>query len=424
MEDWVQRDSHVIWHPYTQMQTAPPPIPIVRASGATLYDSAGNAYFDAISSWWVTLHGHSHPYLIEKIHAQLQQLDHVLFAGATHPAAIELAERLLKYFPQHHRIFYSDNGSTAVEVALKMALQTFANRQNPRSTFIAFEGGYHGDTVGAMSVSSRCLFTDPFLPLLFKAHFIPPPFSGHEEESIAQLKQILEADSSVAAFIFEPLIQGVAGMQMHSPQGLDALIRLCHEQGIWCIADEVFTGFGRTGRWFASDFLEETPDLICLSKGLTGGVMAAGATLCTDALYQEFLSEDLQKTFFHGHSYSGNPVACAAALASLDLLEQPGCWESIQRIESRHHLFAESLQGHPQLRGIRRQGTILALELEVAGASSYLSDIRRQIVNHFMAQSIWIRPLGNTLYFVPPYCTTDKELDHLYHSTLEFLQKK
>lgn len=413
-----ERDQAVIWHPYTQMKLAAPPVPIVRGEGAYLIDEAGNRYLDAVSSWWVNLHGHAHPYIAQKVSEQLHILEHVIFAGFTHPAAVELAERLLKLLPGHQqKLFYSDNGSTAVEVGIKMAFQYWYNQDKPRNRIIAFENAYHGDTFGAMSASARSAFTAPFMPMLFEVDFIPVP----TEENVTEVKRKLTelvASGAHAAFIFEPLVQGAGGMIMYEAPYLDELIAICKAQEMLMIADEVLTGFGRTGKLFACDHLQQNPDIICLSKGLTGGTMAFGATSCIQKIYDAFLSDDRIKTFFHGHSYTGNPLACTAALASLDLVEQPGFKENLHRISEQHRQFRNRILAMPYVQDCRCTGTIMALEFKTDSAYSYFSSIRDALYDYFLNKKIICRPLGNVIYLIPPYCITNEELYYLY-STIE-----
>ncbi|MFT2011419.1 adenosylmethionine--8-amino-7-oxononanoate transaminase [Pontibacter sp. 13R65] len=407
------RDQQVIWHPYTQMKTAAPPIPIVRGEGALLFTETGEAYIDAVSSWWVTLHGHAHPYIAQKVAEQLQTLEHVIFAGFTHPAAVELAERLIQVLPEgQRRIFYSDNGSTAVEVALKMALQFWHIQGIPKTQIIAFRDSYHGDTFGAMSVSARSTFTAPFQQFLFDVDFIDVPVPGHEEQTFAQLEELLQQNDK-AAFIYEPLVLGTAGMVMYTPAILDRLVALCQHHQVLTIADEVMTGFGRTGQTFASHYLSHKPDMVCLSKGLTGGTMALGVTSCTERLYEAFLHEDKSKTFFHGHSYTANPVACAAGLASLDLLLQEHTQTNIARISAQHAAFAQQIKELAHIKEVRQQGTILAIEFEV-GTTSYFSNLRDTLYNYALSQGLILRPLGNIIYCLPPYCITNEQLSHVY----------
>jgi adenosylmethionine-8-amino-7-oxononanoate aminotransferase len=413
--DLAERDHAVLWHPYTQMQTAPLPIPIVRGEGSWLIAEDGTRYLDGISSWWVNLHGHAHPHIARRVSEQLHTLEHVLFAGFTHPSAVELAEQLLQVLPANQaRAFYSDNGSTAVEVALKMVLQYFHNQGQPeRRTFICFRDAYHGDTFGAMAVSGRGAFTAPFAPLLFDVEFLDVPVPGREAEVLAQLDAVV-GRADVAGFIFEPLLLGTAGMLTYSAAVLDELLRRCRHHGLLCIADEVMTGFGRTGPLFASEYLASPPDIMCFSKGLTGGTMALGLTTCTAAIYEAFLSEDRLKTLFHGHSYTANPVACAAALASLELTRRPECAAGRTRIAAAHAQVALELAGQPGVRAVRHLGTMLAVEFAVETTTSYFSSLRDQLYALALKHRVILRPLGNIIYLLPPYCTTDAELALLY----------
>lgn len=417
-----QRDKKVIWHPYTQHQINSESIGIVKAKGAYIYDENGKKYIDAFSSWWTCLHGHSHPYIAKKVSAQLKNVEHVIFAGFTHEPAIELAERLVKKLPKNQkRIFFSDNGSTAVEVALKMSFQYWYNKGQSKPKVIAFKNAYHGDTFGAMSVSERGAFTKPFQFGLFDTIFVDAPVKGKEEEAITQLKSsVISNQSSVSAFIFEPLMQGAAGMILNDADALSKMIRICKENNIHTIADEVFTGFGRTGKFFASDHLSEKPDIMCLSKGLTGGTMAMGATSCTDELFNAFLSEDRTKTFFHGHSFTANPVACSASLASMDLMEQKSTWRNIKRINRKHLSFQKTISRRSSVI-TRVLGTILAIEVKTSGETSYFNTLRDKAAAFFLDKGILLRPLGNVIYLVPPYCIGDKDLDYIYDSIQEFL---
>ncbi len=415
-----QRDQAVIWHPFTQMQTAPLPIPISRGEGAVLYGPEGKTYIDAISSWWVCLHGHAHPYIAGRVSAQLRTLEHVIFAGFTHEPAVALAETLLTILPPNQaRIFYSDNGSTAVEVALKMAFQYWHNLGKPRQKVVAFQDAYHGDTFGAMSVGGRSAFSAPFAPFLFDVVYLPTPVPGQEIETLRQAESLFT--NEVAAFIAEPLVQGAGGMIMYEPAVLDKLFHLARQQNILIIADEVMTGFGRTGNLFASDYLTEKPDMLCLSKGLTGGTMALGVTSCTAAVYSAFLSADKQKTLFHGHSFTANPLACTAALASFDLLMSDETQASIQRIASRHREFAGQLVKYPMATNIRQRGTILAFDLVAGGQTSYFNQIRDVAYNFLLDRGVLMRPLGNVLYLLPPYCITNEQLAYVYAQIEELL---
>ncbi len=421
----TEADKQYIWHPYTQMGLNPTHIPIVRGSGAYLYDENGTAYLDAISSWWVNIHGHAHPYIAQKVSEQLNTLEHVIFAGFTHPTAVSLAQRLMNHLPKNQRkIFYSDNGSTAVEVALKMALQYWFNIEQPRTRFIAFENAYHGDTFGAMSISGRGAFTAPFNELLFDVSFLPVPVPGMEEESLDKFDQYLKVHGKeTAAFIFEPLVQGTAGMVMYEAQWLDKLIALCRQYGILIIADEVMTGFGRTGTFFASHQITQQPDMCCLSKGLTGGTMALGITSCGQSIFDAFYSTDKLKTLFHGHSFTANPVACSAALASLDLMEMPETTANLARIEQSHRQFADSIRNQIGVKHCRVKGTIFAVELETGSGTTYFNTIRDQLYAFFMSEHILLRPLGNIIYIMPPYCITNEELNRIYKTIEQAIKR-
>lgn len=416
----IERDQATIWHPYTQAQTAVPPVPIVRGEGVYLIDDQGKKYIDAISSWWVNIHGHAHPYIAEKVFEQLKVLEHVIFGGFTHPAAVELAERLLAMLPaSQQKIFYSDNGSTAVEVALKMCIQYWSNQGTARTKVLAFNHAYHGDTFGAMAVSGRSIFTAHFENFLFEVVYIDLPNEGNIE---AIKSQISSLKSDLAAFIFEPLVQGAAGMLMYEARYLDELLSHCQREEVLTIADEVMTGFGRTGKLFASEYLYQQPDVMCLSKGITGGTMALGVTSCSRKIYEAFLSDDQLKTLFHGHSFTANPVACSAALASIDLMEKPETMQHIARIEKQHVEFMESIKGHPKLKDIRRTGTILALEWITDDGTSYLNQLRNQLYDYFLQQGVLLRPLGNIIYILPPYVITDEQLGYIYEKIKEALK--
>jgi len=408
----VDRDLKVIWHPYTQMKTALSPVPIVRGEGACLYDENGKRYIDAVSSWWVNIHGHANPYIAQKVAEQLNKLEHVIFAGFTHQPAVELAERLLAVLPSNQqKAFYSDNGSTAVEVAIKMCLQYWHNQGINRTKILAFKNAYHGDTFGAMAVSGRSAFTAAFDNLLFEVEFIDTP----NESNIEGLKShISNLKSDLSCFIFEPLVQGASGMLMYEAKYLDELMVHCRNEDVLLIADEVFTGFGRTGKRFACDHLSVQPNIMCFSKGLTGGTMALGLTTCTQQIFDAFLSDDRLKTLFHGHSYTANPVACSAGLASLDLFLDPSSQQNIDRIVNSHKEFAIKIKDHPKIRTTRQTGTILAMEWETGSDTSYFSSLRDRLYLYFLEAGIILRPLGNIIYILPPYCITDEQLNYIY----------
>jgi adenosylmethionine-8-amino-7-oxononanoate aminotransferase len=419
--NWQEKDKAYIWHPFTHQKYASEEILINRADGLYFYDERGNAYMDAIASWWVNLHGHAHPYLSKKVSEQLHKLEHAIFSGFTHKPAIELAERLLKHLPANQsKLFYSDNGSTAVEVALKMVFQYWHNRNNSRNLFIAFEGAYHGDTFGGMSVGARNVFNQAFENHLFHVAHIPLPTRDNIEQIKAVMLDWLH-HHDIAGFIFEPLVQGAGGMVMYETELLNELVGFCKAHQIITIADEVMTGFGRTGKFFASDYLSNKPDIICLSKGLTGGYMPLGVTSCAEFIYEAYVSEDKAKTFFHGHSYTANPTACSAALASLDLMEKDETWQQIQMISNKHAEFAEEIRVNLRCKDVRTMGVILAIELQTEEETHYLNGAGESIATFFLKRGIILRPLGNVFYVLPPYCVQAQELNSIYSAIRDFL---
>ena len=395
------------------MKTAKAPIQIIKGKGTYLTSLDGTDYLDGISSWWVNLHGHCHPYIAEKIAQQALELEHVIFAGFTHPSALEFSARILPLLPgKMRKIFYSDNGSTAVEIALKMALQYWYNQTCSRTKIVTFKGGYHGDTFGTMSAGGKNAFNRPFWNHLFDVITITPPIDGQEEKSIEEFKAVLST-YNIACFLFEPLIQGVSGMVIHSAKVLNHLLKICREYEVVTIADEVMTGFGRTGPLFASERLEEKPDIICLSKGITGGFLPLGATACKENIYETFHSDDKHKALLHGHSYTGNPLACASALASLDLLQASSCEKQREMIERAHINFVTQWKGHPKLKRCESLGTILALEYTDKNCT-YFSSLSDFLYQFFINRKIILRPLGNVLYVLPPYCISKDELTLIY----------
>ncbi|MBA3957904.1 MAG: adenosylmethionine--8-amino-7-oxononanoate transaminase [Parachlamydiaceae bacterium] len=411
----TERDRACIWHPFTQMQHSCA-IPLIKGQGAYLYDEKGRAFLDAISSWWVNLHGHAHPYIAKQIEQQAHQLEHAIFAGFTHEPAIALAERLLKLLPGNmSKLFYSDNGSTAVEVALKIAIQFWHNKDSHtnRKRVICFSEGYHGDTFGAMSVAGKSELNRPFWSHFFKVDVILPPYVGKEAQTLQTLRSILEREET-ACFIFEPLVLGVAGMRMYRPEGLSAILELCHQYGVITIADEVMTGFGRTGPLFASSTLEIKPHMICLSKGITGGFLPLGVTACEEFIFEAFLSEDKTKTFLHGHSYTANPLACRAALANLDLLITSECTQQRQDIALSHQRFCQEYNEHPPFKRCESLGTILVVEYLSKETGSYFHSQRDALYLYFLKNGVLVRPLGNIVYLIPPYCITQEELQFVY----------
>jgi adenosylmethionine-8-amino-7-oxononanoate aminotransferase len=423
MKSWEEKDREYIWHPFTPLEGALEPLFISSAQGSYLYTEDGRKIIDGISSWWVNLHGHSHPVIAKAIAHQASKLEHVIFAGFTHEPAIQLAENLLSILPPNFsKIFFSDNGSTAVEVAIKMAIQYWRNKNQVKNKIIAIQGAYHGDTFGAMSVGERGPFSDHFKNHLFEVEFIDWPSADKEEFVIRQYEKLVK-DEQVAAFIFEPLVQAAGGMRMYSSQFLEKVLGLSEKYKVITIADEVFTGFGRTGKNFATDYLGQKPDLIALSKGITGGSLPLGVTACSKKIVDAFQSDEVAKTFFHGHSFTANPIACAAANASFSLLMKDECKEKISHIELSHKTFSTSLAGNKFVKEVRQIGTILAIELDTQTKTSYFNDIRKKIYSFFLERDILLRPLGNVIYFLPPYCIDDGDLKTVYEGIREFLNE-
>ena len=405
-----------LWQPTTQVRTAPAPLRVRSGRGALLELEDGRQLIDAISSWWVTLHGHGEARIADAIAAQAQQLEQVIFANFSHAPAETLAKRLSQRSGLA-RTFFSDNGSTAVEVALKIAWQWWQNRGEARQQLIAFEGAYHGDTVGAMAVGARSLFTAAYEPLLFEVARVdwpaisdddPEPLQ-REQAALAQLERALQTPT--AAVILEPLIQGASGMAMVRPAFLQAVAQRVKAAGALLIADEVMTGFGRSGHLFACQRAGIEPDLMALSKGLTGGFLPMGVTLASEALYQGFISDDPRATFFHGHSFTANPLGCAAALASLELLEANP--ERYTGFEARHRPLLAELGRHRRARRPRCLGTVAAIDVAV-DQPGYLHGVGRQIQRHCLEQGVYLRPLGHVVYLLPPLCLSDAQLEQCY----------
>lgn len=412
-------EKHNVWPPWTQVATARKPIPIVKAQGSYLYAADGRTYLDGISSWWVNLHGHTHPYIAEKIHAQAEVLEHVIFADFTHPPAEELAEKLVAMLPGNmSKIFYTDNGATAVEAALKMALQYWYNQDpdTPRKKVVCLKRSYHGDTLGAMSASGKSAFNKPFWAHLFDVESIDASLLG------SQHLDSLLSKGDVACFIFEPLILGVGGMHIYSPEVLAALLSVCRSHGVLTIADEVMTGFGRTDTLFACDQIKEEPDIICLSKGLTGGFLPLGVTACKQHIFNAFYSDKMSHAFLHGHSYTANPLACSSAIASIELLLEERCEMARLRIASSHMAFCAEWQSHPKLKRCECIGTILVLEYHSEESSSYFNSLRNQLYHFFLDRGILLRPFGNILHVLPPYCITPEELQYIYDQIIFTLE--
>ena len=417
-----ERDKLYNWHPYTQHKTAADFPAIVKGNGALLWDENGKEYIDAIASWWVNPYGHSNKIIADAIYDQLTTLEHVLFGGFTHDKAVLLAEKLMGILPGNQKkLFYSDNGSTAVEVALKSALQYFYNKGIPKTKIIAFEDAFHGDTFGAMASSGISFFTEAFKGSLLEVIRIPVPTIGNEKQSLNKLKD-LAATNDFAAFIFEPLVQGAAGMVMYSPEALDEMIAVCQQNNVFTIADEVMTGFGKTGKTFATDYLVNKPDMMCLSKALTGGTIPMAITSFSQEIFDGFFDDDTNKALFHGHTFTANPTGCAAALASISLLQSEEMQNNIVRINQSHLVFEKSIQSHPKVKTTRVLGVIFALEIKTENQESYYGTMRNTLYNFFIENGIILRPVGNIVYILPPYVITDEQLEKVYATVEKALE--
>ncbi|MEK8179216.1 adenosylmethionine--8-amino-7-oxononanoate transaminase [Flavobacterium buctense] len=409
-----EKDQLYNWHPYTQHKTTGLLPAIVKGEGALLWDDNGKEFIDAIASWWVNPFGHSNKVIAEAIYTQLTTLEHVLFGGFTHNKAVELSEKLLSILPANQKkIFYSDNGSTAVEVALKGTLQYFYNQGATRTKVIAFEDAFHGDTFGAMAASGITFYTEAFQGSMLEVARIPVPTSGNEDRSL-KILQDLVVTHEYAAFIFEPLVQGAAGMVMYEAEVLDKMIALCQQHQVFTIADEVMTGFGKTGKTFASDYLVNKPDILCLSKALTGGTIPMAITTFTQEIFDGFYNDDVNKALFHGHTFTANPTGCAAALASIGLLETAEMQNNISRINAQHLAFAQKMKSHPKVKTTRVLGVIFALEIKTDGAESYYGSMRMKLYNFFIKHGVILRPVGNIVYILPPYIISNEQLEKVY----------
>ena len=416
----LEKDKKYVWHPFTQVKTALPPLPIVKGDGIWLIAEDGKKYMDVNSSWWTCIHGHSNKYIADKVHEQFLQLEHVIFAGVTHPKAVEVAERIITILPNHfQKVFFSDNGSTSVEVALKMVYQYWYNSVKAKKKFLALEGAYHGDTFGAMSVGQRGYFNEPFEHLFFDVDFLPFPTDENKSEILKKV-EILFSSNDFAGFIFEPIVQGAAGMRIYSAEILDELISLAKKYNVLTIADEVMTGFYRTGTCFAINQIKQQVDIICLSKGLTGGVLPLGLTVATQKIFDGFLADETTKALLHGHSFTGNPLACAAACASLDLLEKKELLVSIKLISESHQRFISKQKLNPNFTSIQSAGTILSINLKVDENPTYFSSIRDKAYAYFLERGFLIRPCGNVVFVNPPYCIKQSELDEIYEVIVSF----
>jgi adenosylmethionine-8-amino-7-oxononanoate aminotransferase len=423
-----------VWHPFTQEALDPSPLRVVRAAGVYLFTGDGRRLIDGISSWWVNLHGHCHPAMAAAVAGQSSKIDHVLLAGFTHDPVEELSARLANYLPGNlEHIFFSDNGSTAVEVALKMAVQYWENTGRPaKRTIVALEHAYHGDTAGAMSVSADSSFTEPFRDMRFPVQRVHSAYCYRcpvgktrvtcDIECLGKLARLLEEKGQeIAAVIVEPLLQGAGGMIVHPTEFLQRARKLCTEHEVLLIADEVLTGFGRCGAMFACGLAEVVPDLMCLSKGLTGGVLPMGATVCTDQIHRAFVSTDRSRTFYHGHSYTGNPIAAAAGIASLKIFEDEPVLDRIQAIGEIHKLRLAAIQNHPAVGDIRLIGSVAAIELR-ADDPGYASKLRPKLYKFFLDRGVLLRPLGNVIYVLPPYPISATDLHYIHDQIADSLE--
>ena len=402
-----------IWHPFTQHGLEPSMLEVARADGAYIETRDGRRIFDAISSWWVVTHGHCHPKIIAAIQAQAEALDQVIFAGFTHEPAERVAAALCETAPAGLRhVFFSDSGSTAVEVALKMALGYWRHHGEPRTRILALEHAYHGDTVGTMSAGARGVFNAAYEPLLFDVGRIPFPAAGQEQTTFDALEAACQR-GDVAAFICEPLILGAGGMQMYSAEALASMHRICKTHGVLFIADEVMTGFGRTGSLFACEQAGIAPDILCLAKGLTGGSLPLAATMATAAIFDAHYAADRARMFFHSSSYTANPIACAAAAANLEIWRTEPVRARVAALTATQGKHLAGLRSHPKFENVRQLGTITALDLSDS-EEGYLADIALRMRTQFIERGVLLRPLGSTIYVMPPYCASDDDLARVY----------
>lgn len=430
-EEIIARDKRHVWHPYTQHGIEVEPQVVARAEGASLFDANGREILDMISSWWTCTHGHAHPKINAAIARQANTMEHVMFAGFTHAPAVDLAATLAGLLPGDlNRVFYTDDGSTSVEVAIKIAYKSWVNRGETRRTLIAFDGGYHGDTLGAMSVGRSSQMFGAFKDLMCDVRVVPYPatFEGDDavEEREAGALSALEAllkdhRQSIAAMIIEPMMQGAAGIRFCRPSFLKRVVALAREAKVLVIFDEVATGFGRTGKLFAMEHADVAPDLVCLSKGLTGGYMPLAATVVRDRLFDLFLSHDFDRALPHGHSFTANPLACSVALAAIGLYEEEQTMARIAEINAHHRTMLDVLAARPDVTQQRVLGPVLAFEVGDDGA--YQSEASRTLRAWYLAKGLNIRPIGSTVYLMPPYCITDEELARAYVGMIEGLDR-
>ncbi|OBX26076.1 adenosylmethionine-8-amino-7-oxononanoate aminotransferase [Gelidibacter algens] len=415
-----ERDKKHLWHPLTQHKLHPDTIAIVSAKKCTLTDEDGNTYIDAIASWYTCMYGHCNPYITERVAAQMQQLDQVVFSGFTHEPAVELSEALINILPENqNKLFFSDNGSTSVEIGIKMALQYHFNRGEKRNILLAFEDGFHGDTFGAMSVSGLSVYNGPFEDYFLDVKRIPTP-NGENHEAILNQLEKLVLENDIAGFVYEPLVQGAAAMKMHNAEGLNQILKFCKDHHIITVADEVMTGFGKTGKHFASDHQDTKPDIMCLSKALTAGLLPMAITSCSQAVYDAFYSDEMGKGLFHGHTYSANPLACRAALAGIELLQSDAIQQNIKQIIASHQAFNTRIKTHPKVKSTRQTGVIFALDLNIE--MERYGNLRDRLFKFFMDHGVFLRPLGGTIYILAPYVITADELEKVYQTIEDALE--
>ena len=413
----TRRKTSPIWHPFTQHALQPDMVRIARGEGAYLYTADNRRIIDAIASWWVVTHGHCHPEIVRAIQQQAEQLNQIIFAGHTHEPAEQVASAMLKLAPPGlDYVFFSDSGSTSVEVALKMALGYWHNIEEPRSRIVVMQHSYHGDTIGAMSVGARGVFNAAYGPLLFDVVTVPFPQEGKEQETLDALEAACRGEP--AAFIVEPLILGAGGMLTYPPWVLKEMKRICEASRVWFIADEVMTGWGRTGTLFACEQADVVPDIACYSKGLTGGSLPLAVTLCREEIFEAHFSTDRSRTFFHSSSYTANPIACAAAKANLDLWLDPAVRARVAGVTAMQEKALAPFRTDERFRNVRRCGTITAMDLDVRD-SGYLANIGPKLLAFFASRNLLVRPLGNTIYVMPPYCISQTDLDEIYGAIAE-----
>ncbi len=417
----ASRDQKHLWHPLTQHKLSPEMLAIVKAKGSILYDENGKEYIDGIASWYTCMYGHCNPFITGRVMEQMQQLDQVVFSGFTHEPAVRLSETLISILPSsQEKLFFSDNGSTATEIGIKMALQYHYNLGNDRKVMLAFEEGFHGDTFGAMSVSGLSIYNGAFEDHFIKVLRLPVPKGGNNQEVLEILNKLIN-ENEIAGFIYEPLVQGAAAMKMHDAEGLNEILKICKAHEIICVADEVMTGFGKTGKNFASDYLSVQPDVMCLSKALTAGLLPMAITTCSQMIYDAFYSDEIAKGLFHGHTYSANPLACTAALAGIELLQSKEIQQDIQRVTASHYQFCEKIKAHPKVKDPRVLGIIFAFELNVE--MERYGNMRNRLFKHFMDAGVFLRPLGNTIYILAPFTISEPELQKIYENIEIVLEK-